>query len=228
MNKISAKIFAFYALFFAPVLCETGDKLSIFFLGDSTHERLFTDGLIPHCNCSIVDPNIKRHTEAIENYYEKNRGRICFNHNVTRIGYMFHWGVATKGDYARSWSKHRMYSGERGTPYVDTKDSHKNIELAIYEFQNRSRNDDHEVVFILLSAMWDGYRYNYQYKYRMHFNDHLEEYQLDYSRLLLKILPLMRKKDTLVLQTSHYIKEWDKNIPIMKHFNDKSKRLRNS
>lgn len=201
------------------------DKISVYFLGDSTHERLYTDGLIPYYNCSVIDPNIRRHTEAIENYYERNRGRICFNHNVSRIGYMFHWGVATKGDYARSWSKHRMYSGNPGSTYVDTKNSHKNIELAIYEFQNRTRNDNHKVVFILLSAMWDGYRYIYQYKYRMHFNDLLQEYQKDYSQLLLKIMPLMRKQDTLVLQTSHYIKEWDKTIPVMKYFNDKIRKI---
>jgi len=74
--------------------------MSVFLLGDSTTARVHQFGTVPYFNCTIVDPNITHHYEAVQNYYEDYRGMLCSNYNVSRVGYMFHWGVSTKWDYA--------------------------------------------------------------------------------------------------------------------------------
>ena len=71
-------------------------KFSVYLLGDSVSERLYVDGLIKVFNCSSIDPNIIRSVETITDYYPNNKGLLCNDKNITRIGYMFHWGIAKK------------------------------------------------------------------------------------------------------------------------------------
>ncbi len=112
----------------------TGGNVSIFMLGDSVTERIYVDGFLPVFNCSVVDPKITRNIESVDNYYQHNKGMLCSQYNITRVGYQFHWGVArTEGDYHVGWQKHRTAN--------DTNNSHHNIIAGIKEFQSRSSND---------------------------------------------------------------------------------------
>ena len=118
-------------------------KMSIYLLGDSVTEKLYSDGLVPSLHCEEEDPRATRWTEVVEDYHNDNRGFICTDDQVTRVGYMFHWGINRDGQYHIGWKKHRSPG--------DSENSVDNIKSAILEFQNRTAETDEDVYFIFLS-----------------------------------------------------------------------------
>lgn len=217
-NEQSLKmLFAFViVLIMACVLANT----SIYLLGDSVSERIYIDGLVPVLNCTIADPRINRSVESVENYYMRDKGMLCNSHNITRIGYMFHWGVSRgDGDYHVGWTKHRTAG--------DTTNSHTNVLAAIQEFHNRTALDGPEdkVIFILLSSLWDAHRYYFQKSSQYWFTVYLDEYTYDYTSLVMKILAVLRPNDALVLQTQHKTKPWHPTIPSTALMNIRVKKI---
>ena len=133
-----------------------------------------------NCDRSNEDPNILYPTELKKNNLS---GVICrpkSARGVMRLGYMRHWGVARDDrDYYRQWiktfGKHFHPIKKRNKDiYVhyiliqflssclidegDTTNSVVNLLNSVEEFKQRSDADD-EVVFILLSNLWDNHRY---------------------------------------------------------------------
>jgi hypothetical protein len=174
-------------------------SLSIFLLGDSTSERLFVHGLIPTFNCTSIDPSIKKFVEAVSyKDYARNRGMTCNSTQLSRIGYMIHWGVAKQdGDYSHNWTNHRS-SG-------DTENSIANIINSIKEFQQRSGADS-DTIFIFLSNLWDQHRH-YTFHPDVAQDIWLQEFHRNYTSAVILILESLRPQDKLVIQTQHKVKE---------------------
>ena len=171
---------------------------AVFYLGDSTSEKIYLYGLTSLLNCTTFDPNSLLDVEA-----NNKTGLMCYPPNSARgfmrIGYMRHWGVSREDkDYYRSWE--RMNKLED----TDTENSIVNIINAVEEFKQRSA-DDTDVTFIFLSNLWDNHRYKYNYP-NVPFEAWLIQYQHNYTALVAEILIRLRPgKDTLVLQTQHPI-----------------------
>jgi len=186
-------------------LCNS--KIAVFILGDSISYRLYRFGLIPTFNCSIEDVFIKRQVDKIEyngfyGDYSSNKSWKCYSDIVSRIGFAFNWGISNNdGDYAAAYRDHRSPN--------DTINSVTNIMNAIEEFQLRSGKDESEVFFLFSSNLWDVHRYQLNYHSTPDINTWLQQYRKNYSSVVLNIFERMRPIDTLILQTTHYIKSYD-------------------
>ena len=146
-------------------------------------------------NCQTDDFLVKKSFEKL-NYYEysQNHGKICNgSFNITRIGCAHFVGVAHDNYYKSSTQ--RVSSGDV------SKDSHENVVAAIREFQHRSI-DDKSVAIIFLSCVWDIVRKRYVQPHQTKYN-FLREYRVNYTSLMTQVIPILRQKDTLVLQTQH-------------------------
>jgi len=150
-------------------------------------------------NCSVNDPRVFHSFETL-NFppYSTvtNHGKLCNGtNNVIRIGYKHFVGVA-HDHYYRSWE-------QRVSPADISNDSHENVVAAILEFQNRSLFDE-SVNFIFLSSVRDILRRRFNCRTQSS-ADFLYEYRLNYTSLVARIIPMLRQKDTLILQTQHKV-----------------------
>ena len=68
----------------------------------------------------------------------------------------------------------------------DTTNSVMNILKAVEEFKQRS-SEDKEVVFILLSSLWDNHRYKFLYP-TIPFTEWIMQYQHNYTALVAEML----------------------------------------
>ena len=106
---------------------------SIFLLGDSISEKIYTFGLRILLNCSIIDQHIILSVESSK-IHPEHTGYLCSNNHygIVRIGFSIHWGVATHPPYHSSWNTHRF---PNSTIY-----SRSNIILSLNEFINRANS----------------------------------------------------------------------------------------
>ena len=193
---MKSKLFILLTLTFK--LCYS--KLAIYLIGDSISYRIYRFGIVPTYNCAEEDTWITRPVEKVlyngfYGDYTDNKAWKCNSLMVSRVGFAFHWGVFT--DPFSAWATHRSPN--------DTTSSVQNIMSSIEEFQLRTKNET-EVVFLLSSNLWDVYRYE-SLQQKESIDKWLQEYRLDYSALVMNITSKLRKKvDTLVLQTTHFVK----------------------
>jgi len=185
-------------LFSTYVLLTLGNQ-SFFLIGDSVSAHLHNEGLLQVFRCLEVDPNItfKAETSAT---YEFDKGRICTAFNVTRIGYMVHFGVFDS-TYHTNWKNH--------LPEGATENSRTNIKMAVTEFQNRTKGTDDSVVFIFLSSLWDIKRYEENNDLYASAEDWLNQFTDEYTSLMLELRKMLRKQDQLVIATMHKVLDVD-------------------
>ena len=95
MSYRNGFIFAIYLLGFVYISSGKIDRVpartSIFYLGDSTSEKIYLYGLTKLLKCEREDPNIEVTVEA-----NNKTGLLCYPNSArgyVRIGYMRHWGV---------------------------------------------------------------------------------------------------------------------------------------
>jgi hypothetical protein len=167
--------------------------VSVFFLGDSVSQRTFMEGFVPLCDCQKDDPAQKFIAERT-NHYINDTGRICTAKGVIRIGYMIHFGVFL-APFHRNWPSHN--------PIGATNDSRTNIKLAIREFQNRTIGTEGPVLFIMLSSMWDIMRYNENTNLYSNIQDWENQFQDEYTTLMVELRKMMRFRDELIISTMH-------------------------
>lgn len=187
-----------FLLFSACVLVALGNQ-SFFLIGDSVSARLYNEGLVQVFRCLEVDPNITFKAETTTTY-EFDKGRICTAFNVTRIGYMIHFGVFDS-TYHTNWKNHMPEGG--------TENSRTNIKLAVKEFQNRTKGTDDTVVFIFLSSLWDIKRYTENNELYHGAEDWMNNFSDEYTSLMLELRKMLRKQDSLVIATMHKVLDFD-------------------
>lgn len=120
--------------------CET----SIFLIGDSIFERIYSYGMITLLNCTDLDSNINIQVEKYD--FSWNQGLQCNGYGVKRIGYTIHWGV-NGPPYHRAYKTHKFPGS--------TIDSRTNILMAVDEFLNRLDYPNEQAIFVYCSALWD-------------------------------------------------------------------------
>lgn len=167
------------------------EATALFLLGDSTSARLYKSALIPLCD-GVPDPRTNRTLENVFIY--KLHGMVCKpGFTFSRIGFMFHWGVAN-ANYHGGWVSHR-------TP-GDTDNSVSNMMSAMDEFQMRSIEDE-KVVFLFLSNIWDATRYTTKLFEQYSLGNFLNDQSTNYERVIRNLQMKLRPKDHLLLQTCH-------------------------
>ena len=174
-------------------------KRAIFLLGDSVSQRLFKDGLVPMFNCTEVDPNIVFTCETTDQY-RQDKGRICTGLDVSRVGYLIHFGVF-ESNYHNNWPSHQPYGG--------TNNSRTNILNAVAEFQHRTNGTEESVLFMFHSGVWDHSRYEQHKQLYNGTEDFLNHFQDAYTSLMLEIRQRLRKQDELVIATMHEVIVYD-------------------
>ena len=200
---------------------------SIFLLGDSISEKIYTFGLVKLLNCTIVDPHIRLFVES-SMVHPQHTGYLCNNmYGIDRIGFSIHWGVALHPPYHSSWDTHRFPNSSIH--------SRTNIMLSLNEFINRvnssiylsgsSRNHHHHphhiyhqsdhhneyrnstAYILFLSNLWDGKRYeDYKHSYSNP-NQFLREYFYGYTTMAIRMMTRLEDSENiqLVLSTMHKI-----------------------
>jgi hypothetical protein len=186
-------MFAQIVLWLAICLVVCVADVSVFLLGDSVSQRIFMDGFVPLCDCRTVDP-VQNFIAERTLHYINDTGRICNTLGVSRIGYMIHFGVFS-APYHRNWLSHN--------PIGATNDSRTNIKMAVKEFQNRTVDTNGPVLFIILSSMWDIMRYNENTNLYRDVTDWENQFQDEYTTLLVELRKMMRPRDELIVSTMH-------------------------
>lgn len=188
--------------------CHSSYSSSMFLLGDSVSEKIYSYGLRSLLNCSVVDPRTLLRVEQSDRIPSGN-GYVCINrYNIDRIGYVIHWGVGSP-PYHHSWEDHRFPNS--------TLFSRSNILLAIDEFLHRiaSNGPDHSPVFVFQTNLWDIKRH---YGHKLyHSNDAFRrEYLYNCTTMVIEILQKIRSHNgKLVLSTLHKLDEGCDNAKLL-------------
>lgn len=183
---------------------------SIFLLGDSVSQRLVQKGFTPLFNCTEADPKIS-FTAETSDVYTADKGLLCHENNITRVGFTIHFGVFD-ADYHKHWTTHKAHGSSNN--------SRTNILQAVHEFQHRTEGTDDTVVFMFHSAAWDMLRYLQHTHLYQNYNDWLDHYQDKYTTLMEEILKTLRPQDQLVIATMHEMLEVD-----IRPLNERAKRV---